>query len=152
MPNSDALGVQHAHNVVAFVADTVIEPYFVGAGFSLYLNRRSELEGWDLEVEFRRMAQRHAGARAPRAAPAALVAAIVAALAMMPAETCRCGRAAAGVRIESTPLPHGAVKRELKAVVDDPVFGEKKTESRWVPRARESEPARRHGCARCATS
>ena len=42
------------------------------------------------------------------------------------------------MRIESTPLPAGAVKRELKAIVADPVFGEKKTESRWVPRARES--------------
>ena len=30
-----------------------IEPYFVGAGFAMYLNRRVELEAWDIEQEFR---------------------------------------------------------------------------------------------------
>jgi hypothetical protein len=30
-----------------------LEPYFVAAGFGLYLNRRVELEAWDLEQEFR---------------------------------------------------------------------------------------------------
>jgi hypothetical protein len=36
----------------------LVEPFYVGAGFSLYLNRRVHLEGWDLELIFRRMAQR----------------------------------------------------------------------------------------------
>jgi hypothetical protein len=31
-----------------------LEPFYVGAGFTLYLNRRSELEGWDIEQELRR--------------------------------------------------------------------------------------------------
>jgi hypothetical protein len=31
-----------------------LEPFYVGAGFGLYLNRRVELEGWDIEQEFRR--------------------------------------------------------------------------------------------------
>jgi len=31
-----------------------IEPFYVAAGFGLYLNRRAELEGWDIEQEFRR--------------------------------------------------------------------------------------------------
>ncbi len=34
---------------------TVIEPAYVAAGFALYLNRRTALEGWDLEVELRRI-------------------------------------------------------------------------------------------------
>jgi hypothetical protein len=134
-PSGDALWLQHAWNVTVFVAETVIEPYFVGAGFSLYLNRRSELEGWDLEVEFRRMAKRHAGARAPAAAAAIL--AVVAALSMLPAEPCLAAAPPAPRSIESVPLPPGDVRREVKIVVDDPVFGEKRTESRWVPRARD---------------
>lgn len=32
----------------------VLEPYFVAAGFSMYLNRRVELEAWDVEQELRR--------------------------------------------------------------------------------------------------
>jgi hypothetical protein len=35
--------------VVAF-----LEPFYVGAGFALYLSRRAELEAWDVEQELRR--------------------------------------------------------------------------------------------------
>jgi hypothetical protein len=31
-----------------------VEPFYVASGFGLYLNRRVELEAWDLEQEFRR--------------------------------------------------------------------------------------------------
>jgi hypothetical protein len=30
-----------------------LEPFYVAAGFALYLNRRAELEAWDIEQEFR---------------------------------------------------------------------------------------------------
>ena len=36
----------------------VIGPLYVASGFSLYLNRRTWLEGWDIELGFRRMAAR----------------------------------------------------------------------------------------------
>ncbi len=32
----------------------VLEPFYVAAGFLMYLNRRVELEAWDIEQEFRR--------------------------------------------------------------------------------------------------
>jgi hypothetical protein len=31
-----------------------VEPFYVAAGFALYLSRRAELEAWDIEQEFRR--------------------------------------------------------------------------------------------------
>jgi hypothetical protein len=31
-----------------------LEPFYVAAGFGMYLNRRVELEAWDIEQEFRR--------------------------------------------------------------------------------------------------
>ena len=31
-----------------------LEPFYVAAGFAMYLNRRVELEAWDIEQEFRR--------------------------------------------------------------------------------------------------
>ncbi len=43
-------------------AVAILEPFYVAAGFALYLNRRSALEGWDIEVALRRIAERHAGA------------------------------------------------------------------------------------------
>jgi len=35
------------------LAVALVEPFFVGAGFAMYLNRRVELEAWDIEQEFR---------------------------------------------------------------------------------------------------
>ena len=42
----------------------VLEPFYVATGFALYLNRRTLLEGWDIEVALRRIAKRHATAAA----------------------------------------------------------------------------------------
>jgi hypothetical protein len=33
-----------------------LQPFYVSAGFALYLNRRVELEAWDIEQELRRAA------------------------------------------------------------------------------------------------
>lgn len=38
------------------LAVSVVEPLYVAAGFALYLNRRTHLEGWDIELAFRRIA------------------------------------------------------------------------------------------------
>ena len=39
--------------VIAF-----LEPFYIGASFALYINRRTQLEAWDIELEFRKMSQR----------------------------------------------------------------------------------------------
>jgi hypothetical protein len=44
-----ALGVAYA------IAVVFLEPFYVAAGFAMYLNRRAELEAWDIEQEFRRV-------------------------------------------------------------------------------------------------
>jgi hypothetical protein len=36
------------------LAIAFVEPFYVAAGFGMYLNRRVELEAWDIEQEFRR--------------------------------------------------------------------------------------------------
>ncbi len=46
-----ALVAAAAYAVVVFM----LEPFYVGAGFAMYLNRRVELEAWDIEQEFRRV-------------------------------------------------------------------------------------------------
>ena len=47
-----------AGNALAWMATTVIEPFYIGAGFGLYLDRRTQIEGWDIEIAFRRMRRR----------------------------------------------------------------------------------------------
>ncbi len=35
-----------------------LEPFYIAASFSLYINRRTQLEAWDIELDFRKMSQR----------------------------------------------------------------------------------------------
>ncbi|MHC6218643.1 DUF4129 domain-containing protein [Stenotrophomonas acidaminiphila] len=55
-------------NLLAWAAMTLIGPFYSGAGFGLYLNRRTQLEAWDVEIAFRRLR-----ARLAQAAPLVLV-------------------------------------------------------------------------------
>ena len=41
-----------------FLAIAILEPLYVAGGFALYINRRTHLEGWDIELAFRRLARR----------------------------------------------------------------------------------------------
>ncbi len=45
-------------NLLAWGAMTLIGPFYSGAGFGLYLNRRTQLEAWDVEIAFRRLRER----------------------------------------------------------------------------------------------
>ncbi len=71
LDDSDAWG-QLWLNAVGFFGMSLVEPFYVAAGFALYLNRRTWLEAWDLELGFRRLAARLA--RTGRAAAAILMA------------------------------------------------------------------------------
>lgn len=86
----------------------VVAPFHVGAGFALYLNRRTRLEAWDLEIAFRSAAARLAG---PRVA-ASLLAGLGLALAALPTP----GSAAA--------LDREAARSEIRAVLAGEDFHE----------------------------
>lgn len=51
--------------LAVYAAMSLTEPFYAGAGFSLYLNRRTELEAWDLELAFRQLRARLAGPGGP---------------------------------------------------------------------------------------
>lgn len=38
---------------------TVVAPFYISAGFMLYINRRIELEAWDIEIQFRKMSAQY---------------------------------------------------------------------------------------------
>ena len=40
------------------ISMTLVELFYVGGGFGAYLNCRTHLEGWDVEISFRRLARR----------------------------------------------------------------------------------------------
>ncbi|TQV71358.1 DUF4129 domain-containing protein [Exilibacterium tricleocarpae] len=50
-------------NTIYFCAITLVAPFYVACGFALYLNRRIKLEGWDIEIAFRRILQKRTAAK-----------------------------------------------------------------------------------------
>lgn len=52
------VGWMLAASCVAYLAMSVIEPLYVACGFALYLNRRTQLEAWDIDLAFRRLRAR----------------------------------------------------------------------------------------------
>jgi hypothetical protein len=56
--SSEGLWLEHLSNVFYALILVFWEPIYVACGFSLYLNRRTVLEAWDLELVFRRLRQR----------------------------------------------------------------------------------------------
>jgi len=96
------------------LAVLVLEPFYVAAGFALYLNRRTLLEGWDIEVALRRIAQRHA---------AAVVFLLVTSFVLL---------AAPPVHAQDK-NPNNEIREVLKAKE----FGYYRDVKRWQPRARE---------------
>lgn len=57
-PSAAPTGVQWALTAGYLVSMSLVEIFYVGAGFGLYLNCRTHLEGWDVEIAFRRLARR----------------------------------------------------------------------------------------------
>jgi hypothetical protein len=97
----------------------VLEPFYVAAGFGLYLNRRTLLEGWDIEVALRSIAARHA---------AVLVFVVGIAAALMPFQS---------YAQEKDP------KQEISKVLEAKEFGYYRDVKRWKSREPESQDKRR---------
>jgi hypothetical protein len=94
-------------------AVTLIEPLYVAAGFSLYLNRRAILEGWDIELSLRRLDER---LRVPRAAAIAGIALALGCLAGAPSPAAAADKPAA---------------QELKQVLKAPEFQQYRERLAW---------------------
>lgn len=64
MTSEDNLA-NHLSNLITFTAMALVGPFYSMAGFSLYICRRIELEGWDIEIRFRHLAERQGRSRLP---------------------------------------------------------------------------------------
>ncbi|MFC6840718.1 DUF4129 domain-containing protein [Xanthomonas theicola] len=102
-------------NVFGWLAMTLIEPFFVGAGFGLYLNRRTEIEAWDVEMALRRLRERLAGAAPLLVLAVALLAAPGAALR---AQTASPGAANDAVAAEPHAHPDPTTRQAQRAAGD----------------------------------
>lgn len=104
--------------LVTMGAMSIIAPFYVAAGFSLYLNRRSELEGWDIELGFRRILERRRGSSW---ANGMLVLAICIVLGFSGSPM---------ANAQTSPDPDQA-RQTIEEVLNNPDFGEVKSRTRW---------------------
>jgi hypothetical protein len=101
-------------DVLAYAAAmSAIEPLYVTAGFSLYLNRRMTLEGWDVELGLRRLSERFAPG-------AAVLAALALGCALSLGSFAREAGAASG-----------SPKEEIARVLASPEFSTQREISTW---------------------
>jgi hypothetical protein len=101
------------YGVVIFL----LEPFYVAAGFALYLNRRTLLEGWDIEVALRRIAERH-----------------LAALLCVGVALCAAVGPAPAYSQDKDP------KKEIAEVLKAKEFGYERQIERWQPKKKPDEP------------
>ena len=55
---SENTNVSILDNAAYFLSVSIIAPFYVASGFSLYISRRTKLEGWDIELAFKRLQNR----------------------------------------------------------------------------------------------
>jgi hypothetical protein len=105
-------------SIVTLLAMSLIEPFYVAAGFSLYLNRRVMIEAWDLELGLRKLAQR---LQSLSTLAVKTLAVLYISLAML------------GLPTESNAQDKNPAE-EIKNVLAAEEFGGKKEETHWVLR------------------
>jgi hypothetical protein len=105
---------------------SLVAPFYTTAAFMLYINRRVELEAWDIELGFKKMNQR-------------LSKPIGSIIALLLISTVFFTGGAWQVQAQSTSGPEAA-RTLIAEITRDEDFGREKTIYRWVPRERPEVP------------
>lgn len=113
---SEGVWLEHLSNAFYALILVFWEPIYVACGFSLYLNRRTVLEAWDLELVFRRLRQ-----RLSNVAPLLL---LVIGLTWLSFNS-------PAMADEAKPLPPQNASQSIKSLLDKPPFKNPETVTRY---------------------
>ncbi|XVN18841.1 DUF4129 domain-containing protein [Pseudomonas corrugata] len=120
------LWFEHLVNVLYPLLLIVWEPVYVACGFSLYLNRRTILEAWDIELVFRRLRQRLSSA-----VPVLMLLALILLPLARPAWAAEDNIAPDSPRLLNQPLSSEASRDSIKAILEAPPFKNPQTVTRY---------------------
>lgn len=134
--SGDWLWFEHLSNLLYALVLVFWEPIYVASGFSLYLNRRTTLEAWDVELTFRRLQ-----ARMKALLPMMLVGMglwllslpNVALAASGADETMQAGEVSGpqSARLLKQPLTSKAASERIGELLAQPPFRNRETVTRW---------------------
>jgi hypothetical protein len=125
-------------NAICALVISVLEPFYVAAGFAIYLNCRTAIEGWDVELQFKRMAARLTAANSANASLAQRAAAVLltvgglafaampvdVAIAQTPAENAVAVAPAAKDESSEAQTPETGASEAAQRVLEGKEFGE----------------------------
>ena len=114
-------------------AVSLVEPFYVAAGFSLYLNRRTILEAWDMEVRLRQLGNRL------RAAATVVVAALLCATILVGPNPQTANAASNAEAVTANP----DAAKEIKRILANPEFDQYREVSRWRSLSKNEKPEAR---------
>ena len=117
--------------LIWLLSTSVVAPFFVAGGFALYISRRTRLEGWDIELAFRRMANRQKK-RSDNGSKAGSTLVLLLGL---------CG-ALLSPQVPADKAPDLIADKQLiEKIAADPEFGEVETRKVWQPIEKEKPKA-----------
>lgn len=122
---------------------TFLHPYYIAGSFALYLNRRTQLEAWDIELDFRKLAQRLKNASKQLFSFIAVI--TLAFLLLTPAERAVADSGSANKTSDDTEilsanrLEADQSKEIIQQVMDTENLGKEKTVKRWVKIKKDDE-------------
>ncbi|MBM7061701.1 DUF4129 domain-containing protein [Pseudomonas sp. UL073] len=147
--SEDWLWLEHLSNLLYALVLIVWEPVYVACGFTLYLNRRTQLEAWDIELTFRRLRQRLGGVAYALLLGVALLALPPAApvWAAEPVGSCPLPEAfdpqgPQAERLLQQKLTSQAAHDAITSLLDQPPFENRETVTRWRFGDEADKPAR----------
>ena len=106
-------------NCLHFLTTSLIAPFYVSAGFLLYINARTILEAWDIEIAFRQMAnQKSSATQTTRAMCLALIVSLTG-LCFIPTE--------------ATAISRNDANQAITTILEHDEFGKQEVVTSWEP-------------------
>lgn len=161
-------------SVLSFCTMALIAPFYVCAGFALYLSRRTELEAWDIELNFKLLLDRmesqaskrstfsaksnkpnlntgveklsHSNVQKGGASTSILLAIVVGCFCLfsLPPHTVMASQVSQTEQALNKNLSPKQVKEEIRDILSGDEFGGETTQYRWQKKPQKSEKTRKN--------
>jgi len=135
MGESESPATDFLLNWQMYIAVSLVAPFFTACGFALYLNQRTHLEAWDIELSFKRLAKRLNEYSGQPVKLASWMSVLVFSSWLMPASPLQAAESdpATEPTIEET-ISHERAKQLIDTVKQDEAFNEKEKSYRYERR------------------